>query len=108
VQQEDLEMIGTAQGRLGASRTWLAALAVGIALAFGAGSAVAAERPLDSASLAKKDGSVGKAASLAGEKDKDKDKDKSAEKGAVNQSEAGGLDAIKSPETRTGDERKKP
>jgi hypothetical protein len=60
-------MIGTAQsvqGRSRASRGWLAALALGVALAFGAGTASAANRPMtDPAGIGKKkDGLSEKAA----------------------------------------------
>lgn len=90
---------------MGTSRGWLAAMALGVALAFGAGSAIAAERPaaehpgIDK----KKDGLAEKAATLTDDKAK---KDDRLDKDTMSQ--AKGLDGIKAPEIKTGDERKKP
>ena len=89
---------------MGTSRGWLAAVAFGVALAFGAGSAFAAERPAaEHAGIdKKKDGLAEKAATLADDKDK---KDERLDKDTLSQK---GLDGIKAPEIKTGDERKKP
>ena len=74
---------------IGTSRGWLAAMAFGVALAFGAGSAFAAGQP----GVAEHDG-IGK------KKDAELDKD--------TMSQSKGLDGIKAPEIKTGDEHKKP
>jgi hypothetical protein len=104
-------MIATAQsvqGRSRASRGWLAALALGVALAFGAGSALAADQPIaNHAGIAKKkDGLSEKAATLSNDKAK---KDGQLDKDTLSQAKAG-LDGIKAPVTKTGgsDDRKKP
>jgi hypothetical protein len=115
-------MIGTAQsvqGRSRASRGWLAALALGVALAFGAGTASAATHPVTgpagigkkkdglfekAATLSsdkKKDGLSEKVASLTGDKAK---KDDGLDKDTMSQTKGAGLDAIKSPEIKTGGE----
>ena len=90
---------------IGTSRGWFAALALGVALTFGAGSAFAAgQLAAEHSGIAKKkDGLAEKAASVSDEKDK---KDSALDKDTL--SEAKGLDGIKAPEIKTGDERKKP
>jgi len=98
-------MIGMAQGaqhRSRASRGWLAALALGVALAFSAAPAFAG--PAATPDLAKKkDGLLEKAAT--GDKAR---KDDALEKDVVVHWKSGSLADIKVPETKTGDERKKP
>ena len=91
---------------IGTSRGWLAAMAFGVALAFGAGSAFAAGQPAAAEHDGigkKKDGLAEKAATLTDHKAK---KDGELDKDTMSQSK--GLDGIKAPEIKTGDERKKP
>jgi hypothetical protein len=100
-------MIGTAQGVQGrsrASRGWLAALALGVALAFGAGSAFAGDALVADQSIAKKkDGLSDKAATAVNDKAK---KDSGFDKDTLSQSK--GFEGLKTPEIKTGDEHKKP
>lgn len=101
-------MIGMALGRSRAPRGWLAALVLGVAvLALGAAPALAAAdaAPDHAAVTKKKDGIANKAGTLID--NSAKKKDGALDKDALSQSKSG-LDAIKAPEIKTGDERKKP
>lgn len=119
-------MIGTAQGaqgRLRASRGWLAALALSVAFGFGI-SPVLAGPEAEAPGIAKKDAFAKASAAIDDKAKKDETlekadlsvkaaadekakKDEAFEKDVVSH-KAGGVEGIKDPETKTGDERKKP
>jgi hypothetical protein len=93
-------------------------LALGVALAFGAGTASAATHPAtDPAGIGKKkDGLSEKAGSLSSDKKKDgvsekaatlsdkAKKDERLDKDTMSQAKGRGIDGIKAPETKTGNE----
>jgi hypothetical protein len=106
-------MIGTAQsvqGRSRASRGWLAALALGVALAFGAGTASAATRPVtDPAGIGKKkDGLSEKAATLSSDKKKEGLSEKAGSLASDKAKKDDGFEKETMSQTKGGSGSKKP